>query len=253
MSPYAVVYVGPPSYRCSKRLNARSYNVQLNGTGDEENIESALVSKAFLGKRVFQILPLPKFGTTSGDKRRKDEVDPYFGPPLSIIPLDRNGDLEKPPFQIGTAGLVGCAVVTVVSKRGVYMTGVLNNIAGRQPRQGMGPTLSPELFNAPDDDTRVYIIHPRQEEGGYTSPEYTWKLQDLKSLLHQDLLPGAPAATLFRIPLPTCHTDDAPYPYDPNTHGAGSKGWRFLYEDHYFDNTNPSLGAGSAIGIPDLP
>jgi hypothetical protein len=94
MSPYAVVYVGPPSYRCSKRLNARSYNVQLNGTGDEENIESALVSKAFLGKRVFQILPLPKFGTTSGDKRRKDEVDPYFGPPLSIIPLDRNGEPE---------------------------------------------------------------------------------------------------------------------------------------------------------------
>jgi hypothetical protein len=72
----------------------------------------------------------------------------------------------------------------------------------------MGPTLSPELFNAPDDDTRVYIIHPRQEEGGYTSPEYTWKLQDLKSLLHQDLLPGAPAATLLYMLVPLLEDED---------------------------------------------
>ena len=111
-------------------------------------------------------------------------------------------------------------------------------------------------------------MHPRAEGTRlYTSPTYEDELAQLKSLLNEDLLPGAPTATWMYIAVPWRKRNGqwydpianqpwrrhAIFQYDPNAHGPGNKGWRLFYEDHYFDDTNPPPGPESANGIPDLP
>ncbi|RAK93405.1 hypothetical protein BO79DRAFT_136625, partial [Aspergillus costaricaensis CBS 115574] len=219
--------------------------------------------------------------------------DRYFGDLIGLVEFDDDNlsldssvaqqiTFGNAPFQVGTTGLEGCTVVTVVSKRAVYMAHywerkswtssywfprrIINFIAGRNPNQGVGPALNPALFNRPTDDTRIYIMHPRKggKKATYTSPNYTKKFKQLRSLLNEELLPGVPTATWFYIPV--ANPGDVPDPiadqpwrrhavfqYDPQAHGTRSKGWRLFYEDHYFDDTNPPPGTESANGIPDIP
>ncbi|PYI07873.1 hypothetical protein BO78DRAFT_406142 [Aspergillus sclerotiicarbonarius CBS 121057] len=221
---------------------------------------------------------------------KPDQEDTYFGRLIGLIQfvgsqstdasLARQRRFGTVAFQIGTPGLEGCTIVTVVSKRAVYMghywesdswskahyfpRRVLNFIAGRQPQQGVGPAFNPALFNRPEDDTRVYIMHPRKGVKKHTAPLYPVKFAQLKSLFNEDLLPGVPIAAWIYIPVTDKegHPDPiadqlwrrhAIFQYDPNADGPGSRGWRLFYEDHYFDDTNPPPGAASANGIPDLP
>ncbi|GLB10433.1 hypothetical protein AtubIFM57258_006841 [Aspergillus tubingensis] len=226
---------------------------------------------------------------------KEETEDENFGQLIPIMEFDDDGEPTPPnvavqktfrnsAFQIGTTGLVGCTVVTVVSRRAVYMghfwedpnwedpelfvTTILNFISNTDPRDGSGPALNPALFNQPNDDTRIYIMHPRADdkEDDYTAPYYPEELERLKTLLNQQLLPGIPTATWIYIPVNW--EDDEPDPladqpwrrhaifqYDPHAHSTGrrKKGWRLFYEDHYFDDTNPPPGPESANGIPAIP
>ncbi|CZR64767.1 uncharacterized protein PAC_14666 [Phialocephala subalpina] len=123
-------------------------------------------------------------------------------------------------FQIGTPDLHGCTVVTVVSKRAVYMghffenpafgkqtqfqQRVINWITGVGTRVGKGSALDPSLFNQNGDDTRIFIMSPRAARGGAQSAQYyRTKLPQLKATLNgaNGLLPGAPMALRLYQPL----------------------------------------------------
>jgi hypothetical protein len=76
---------------------------------------------------------------------------------------------------------------------------VLNFILGNGNRFGIGPSLDVSLFNGPNDDTRVYIMHPRRSPNSDPqSPLYRAKLPRLKDQLigpaPTGLLPNAPTA-----------------------------------------------------------
>ncbi|RAL01806.1 uncharacterized protein BO80DRAFT_472925 [Aspergillus ibericus CBS 121593] len=265
----------------------------LNSTVDDDDVDDPAyhsVGEAALEKRVFESMTLARIREYLPQQTDPNTVDTYFGNPTGLIQfvgkkstdasVARQTEFGSAPFQIGTDGLVGCTIVTVVSKRAVYMghyweeeswssnyyfpRRVLNFIAGRQPQQGIGPAFNPALFNRPDDDTRVYIMHPRRGIRVYTSAIYRGKLTQLRTLFNQNLLPGVPIATWMYIPVNPRRGQPDPiadqpwrrhaiFQYDPNAHGAGNRGWRLFYEDHYFDDTNPPPGPASANGIPDLP
>ncbi|GAB1198536.1 hypothetical protein APSETT444_007859 [Aspergillus pseudonomiae] len=277
-------------FDCFKGLTLGSYQERLHNATDDNNTTSDAEPELFLGKRDFQTFTLDGIRAYVADSGVKP--DPYYGRPLDLVQFNRGQSTDKSrtqqrkfgrqPFQIVTRGLIGCTVVTVVSRRAVYMghywevpswgkkadftRNVINFIAGRTPRVGVGPILDPALFNAPDDDTRIYIMHPRVGEAGgrggkHTTPTYPGKLQDLKDLLNKQLLPGAATATWLYIKagFPREGEPDVPpyrrhaiFQYDPVAHGEDMKGWRLFYEDHYFDDTNPAPGPASANGIPDL-
>ncbi|KAE8402490.1 hypothetical protein BDV37DRAFT_284625 [Aspergillus pseudonomiae] len=276
----------PSSFHCSKGLRSRSYQDWFHNATDGNNTESDSGPKLFLGKRAFKTLTLADVRKYVANSY--EQPDPYFGQPLEIIEFDDDGEstdasgtqqviFGSEPFQIGTDSLTGCTIVTVVSKRAVYMghywenpswgnapkftRNVLNFIAGRTPRSGVGPTLDPALFNAQDDDTRIYLMHPRlgqkEHTSPYKSPRYWKKFEELKNLLNTELLPGAATASWFYITAETsrevpAYRRHAIFQYDPVAHGRNKKGWRLFYEDHYFDDTNPPPGPESADGIPDL-
>ncbi|KAE8148860.1 hypothetical protein BDV25DRAFT_168182 [Aspergillus avenaceus] len=276
----------PSSFHCSKGLRSRSYQDWFHNATDGNKTESDSGPKLFLGKRAFKTLTLAEVKKYVANSY--EQPDPYFGQPLEIIQFDDDGEstddsgtqqviFGSEPFQIGTDSLTGCTIVTVVSKRAVYMghywenpswgnvpkftRNVLNFIAGRTPRSGVGPTLDPALFNAPDDDTRIYLMHPRlgqkEHTSPYKSPRYRKKFQELKNLLNTELLPGAATASWLYITAEMsrevpAYRRHAIFQYDPVAHGRSKKGWRLFYEDHYFDDTNPPPGPESADGIPDL-
>ncbi|PYH83382.1 hypothetical protein BO82DRAFT_411943 [Aspergillus uvarum CBS 121591] len=190
-------------------------------------------------------------------------------------------------FQIATTGLMGCTVVTVVSKTGVYMAHywenpsfsrqatfqrrVLNFISGYKPRDGEDPALDPTIFNGAEDDTRIYIMHPRRELSPNNPflPNYDGKFVELRDLLNVRLLPGAPTAARMYVAVPYIFDENGEYEsdpieeqqwrrhavfqYDPNARGNGMPGWRLFFEDHYFDSTNAPPGPESANDIPDIP
>ncbi|KNG84346.1 hypothetical protein ANOM_009492 [Aspergillus nomiae NRRL 13137] len=116
-------------------------------------------------------------------------------------------------------------------------------------------------FNAPDDDTRIYLMHPRlgqkEHTSPYKSPRYWRKFEQLKNLLNTELLPSAATASWLYITAEMsrevpAYRRQAIFQYDPVAHGRNKKGWRLFYEGHYFDDTNPPPGPESADGIPDL-
>ncbi|OJJ97693.1 hypothetical protein ASPACDRAFT_45790 [Aspergillus aculeatus ATCC 16872] len=81
-------------------------------------------------------------------------------------------------------------------RRATFQRRVLNFISGDEPRDGVGPALDPTIFNGAEDDTRIYIMHPRRE----LSPKnpflanYDGKFAELRDLPNVRLLPGAPTA-----------------------------------------------------------
>ncbi|RAL09591.1 uncharacterized protein BO97DRAFT_457798, partial [Aspergillus homomorphus CBS 101889] len=157
------------------------------------------LARTSLSKRVFQPLTLAEIREYVPRQTNEDTEDPYYGELIRIIEYDEDGEPEPPnvavqntfrnaPFQIGTDGLVGCTVVTVVSRRAVYMghywegpnwkdpndfvTIILNFISNTNPRDGSGPALNPALFNRATDDTRIYIMQAVQRTGRTTTAPY---------------------------------------------------------------------------------
>lgn len=66
----------------------------------------------------------------------QNNADPYFGPPLSLTSTaitDANvvqqRQLGRRAFQVGTGGLCGCTIVTVVSTQAVYMVSSPLNVS----------------------------------------------------------------------------------------------------------------------------
>ncbi|KAL1981339.1 hypothetical protein VTN96DRAFT_2780 [Rasamsonia emersonii] len=212
--------------------------------------------------------------------------DPYFGTPSSIAdPSDnvvRQELFGNTPFQVGTNGLCGCTVVTVVSTRAVYMghffevpswsssasvfkQRVLNFFSGGG-QVGQGPAMNPDLFTA-NDDTRVYVMTPRSARGNYQNYQnsnYYGKVPRLLNTIRTALgNQDVPIAVWNYIPL-ECEIDGetndelfesergvALFQFDPDAFGSGVRGWRILYEALQFLSTDPAPGAESASGVPD--
>ena len=126
-------------------------------------------------------------------------------------------------YELGTVGLTGCSVLTVVSRRGVFMGHFFESLAFSRPTQkqleaegqdpatypklnfvgevtnlidqskgttaGVGPSLDVSLFNQDGDNTKAYIMTPRAWNGQAGSPQYTNKINSIISQV-QGLLPS---------------------------------------------------------------
>lgn len=136
------------------------------------------------------------------------------------------------------------------------------------------------LFNAQNDDTRVFIMHPRRRTtfniGNPQSANYRVKIGLLKDKLKAILGSQVPIV-LFnyraidtktldpamgqalpeeqRDPdLPQLFTNQrgvAAFRWDPDARGRGVSGWRIFLEHHVFQDTDAPVGAVAQNGIPD--
>ncbi|CZR69081.1 uncharacterized protein PAC_18982 [Phialocephala subalpina] len=216
----------------------------------------------YLVKRVFQTvtqvqLPLYVYN-------QFEDPDPNFG---DVIPLvetvtDSDGDLVETDmtvtvqqtlgnqaFQVGSRGIHGCTIVTIVSKRAVYMEDpawaptyqfrqrVLNWISGMGNRFGVGPALNVALFNAPNDDTRIFIMHPRRTRDA--------NAQAAKRLNYDDEAQAQIAAGVNQY-------GKAVFQYDPNGRGQGQPRWRLCFEEIVFNDSDPPPPPAAINGVNDL-
>ncbi|EEA25968.1 hypothetical protein TMatcc_005778 [Talaromyces marneffei ATCC 18224] len=218
------------------------------------------------------------------------QYDPYFGLPIALVEIIDGGDTDNTvvvqkelgdtPFQVGSAGLHGCTIVTIVSDKAAYMghfweipswpsttrefnERVLNFFSG-SGQFGIGPGLNPALFTA-NDNTRVYIMTPRRRGARYTTSNYTKKVPILISTIKTALgNQNVPVAVWKYVRLNYHNPSEealantnqrgiALFQFDPNAFGMGNRGWRILYEEMQFLSTDPTPGPDSENGIPPLP
>ncbi|GAM87638.1 hypothetical protein ANO11243_056650 [Dothideomycetidae sp. 11243] len=220
--------------------------------------------------------------------------------PLSLITygVGGTGTLLKQfngqaAFQMGTAGFHGCTGITIVSKRAVFMahtwegpswnqenpfafvTGVINFFIGNSPLDGISARFDPSLFNAADDNTQIYIFHPRATgSNDYRAPQYGAKMTLLRNILQQ-LLPKSSMA-LYNYPRlqyssqsrnnaqeaanwPDYQTSLTSarggilFQYDPNGKGQGRPDWRLFMEEIQIAAMSQPLFFPMRYGIPEPP
>ncbi|KFY69307.1 hypothetical protein V496_00351, partial [Pseudogymnoascus sp. VKM F-4515 (FW-2607)] len=242
-----------------------------------------------LAKRAITAITEGQISTYVPAQFYRTKLDGNFGPviPLVEVPESDHTVTEQivfstETFQMGAKQVHGCTMVTVVSRRAVYMghfwevpswavefefkARVINLISGNGIPFGDSPPLDPSLFNGPHDDTRIYIMHPRRTPTSTSQkPRYPGKLRRLKSMLTglTGLLPNAPTVLWLykrldhdlkqdRLDARNTQRGHAIFQFDPNGRGTGSPGWRLFYEEHVFNDTDPPPNADSANGIPDL-
>ncbi|KAI9740055.1 MAG: hypothetical protein M1818_004806 [Claussenomyces sp. TS43310] len=150
--------------------------------------------------------------------------DNQYGSSPPFVLVSYQNQFLKTPFQLGTGGVIGCTMVTIISKRAVWMAHIwegyafqdsfipsdplagkpddkpgtqtfkdraICGITGAEPSVPLtfplkGPSLDKSYFNRPGDNTVAYIMSPGDGNKVY---EYPNKLGELKSAL-MDLVPG---------------------------------------------------------------
>ncbi|KAK4539502.1 hypothetical protein LTR36_010900 [Oleoguttula mirabilis] len=134
--------------------------------------------------------------------------------------------------EIGTGGLTGCTVLTVVSRRGVFMAHFFESLAFDRPSdeelidagedpatypaldyngqvrnlvdrtqgdtEGLGPALDVSIFNQDDDNTHAFIMTPRQWGDGVAGGilQFTGSINTLRSQV-MGLLPALSDVTIY--------------------------------------------------------
>lgn len=126
-------------------------------------------------------------------------------------------------YELGTGGLVGCTVLTVVSRRGVFMAHFFESLAFSRPTKkqledegedpaaypkldftgqvtnlidqsrgatkGLGPSLDVSLFNQDGDNTQAFIMTPRKWGGSAGQWQFTNRVGQIQAQV-QALLTG---------------------------------------------------------------
>ena len=126
-------------------------------------------------------------------------------------------------YELGTGGLTGCSVLTIVSRRAVFMGHFFESLAFSRPTRaqliaegqnpdtyprlnfvgevtnlidqslgttaGVGPSLDVSLFNLPTDNTQAFIMTPRAWNGNAGAWQYTNKINSVIGQV-QGLLPN---------------------------------------------------------------
>lgn len=134
----------------------------------------------------------------------------------------------------------------------VFQQRVLNFFTGSGSQVGEGPALNPSLFNAADDNTRVFIMVPRSDRlpDDPTSVQYRTKVPQLISAIRSVL----PDAQIVRWAYNRVSPDDnvgglALFQFDPNGFGTDQLGWRVFLEQNPFRSDDPDYPASASNGI----
>ncbi|KAH8797626.1 hypothetical protein F5884DRAFT_815018 [Xylogone sp. PMI_703] len=261
-------------------LNKRIAKLSL---GDALNSTDAL-SETFhqLSKRDFTPVAQQNLGNYVQGQFSDTTFDPRYGQPTPLIAdtvpqlnIVAERALGNAPFAIGTPGLCGCTVVTVVSDQSVYMghffedpswttktksrfqNEVLNFfINGGADPVGTGAPITAARY--PVASTRVYIMTPRDERfrTDATKSEYgkssRSKLPQLTQQI-EDTIGNVPILIYNYDPI-SCEDDNifanekgcALFQYDP-TGFNNAPGWRIFYEHHSFQSTTPLPGGTNFV------
>lgn len=234
-----------------------------------------------LAKRVFNVVAqaqLPAYVQNT-----VDTAIPII-PPVQPNVIQANVAVQRvfgaAEIAIGTPGLCGCTVVTVVSTQAIYMGHFFENPSwsntaafrnkvlkffgfGGVP-DGTGPVINAALFPI-QPSTRVYIMTPRKGAGNPNRSNYRTKVPQLRAQIEAVLGAGVTFVTFNYVPR-DCNDNNlfagqrgvALFQYDPDSDGNNNPGWRLFYEHHVFRNTDgqanptqPAYNAAAAIGIPD--
>ncbi|RLL94783.1 hypothetical protein CFD26_104602 [Aspergillus turcosus] len=289
--PECEALCAPSSFSCSSSSLDKRY-VQFWPSRKSDNLnETAILPRVLSApvKREFTTISQQDVATYIPNQFNGN-YDDYFGVPTALVETIDDEETDNTvvmqiefgnePFQVGSAGLHGCTMVTIVSDRAVYMghfwevpswsstttefnERVLNFFSGGG-QFGIGPTLNPALFTA-DDNTRVYIMTPRRTGGKYTTSNYIKKVPVLISTIKTALgNQNVPVAVWKYVRLNWDNPNDAAqinrnqrgialFQFDPDASGTGTRGWRLFYEEMQFSSTDPPPGPASENGVPPLP
>ncbi|KAH8812237.1 hypothetical protein F5884DRAFT_898539 [Xylogone sp. PMI_703] len=256
--------------------NARAIRRQIS------NVALPPQGLSVLSKRAFVDVAQGNLGQYLFDQYNENP-DPRYGSPIRLIDNDPDADqlnivvqkqLQDQPFAVGTDGLCGCTVVTIISNQAVYMghffedpswgkatnfrNMVLNFFGGTGNPVGEGDKIDPALF--PEAQTRVYIMTPRKENGQFTSSNYRGKVPQLITSIRAVVGQNVPIAVYNYVPVDCNAPDDefsdqtgiSLFQYDPTADAAGNPGWRLFYEQHLFRSSDPAPGPDAVRGIPDV-
>ncbi|KAI1123372.1 hypothetical protein F5Y10DRAFT_286255 [Nemania abortiva] len=262
--------------------------VTFNGTVDDELLGAEHLGNAnsSLFKRTFKNVRQSTIGT-----HFKDKIDALVttrqNPNTNLINLiysTKSNDytfaalrdfsnFDSDILNIGVKNLTGCTVLTVVSRRAVYMAHFFENLAfrpdGREAPdtafqqnclnlitgQGKkwktrGDSLDPSLFTGGNGPAIAYIMTPRQDQDpnspvpGPETQYFPGRMEQLSQTL-TSLIPGLGLSYYNYIAMGSeyhkAYQGKALFEYDPNADGLNNANFRLFYEQTMQD--------GRAAGI----
>ncbi|KAI9154907.1 hypothetical protein HJFPF1_07467 [Paramyrothecium foliicola] len=127
---------------------------------------------------------------------------------MATVSLQKQFRSNTKAFQMGTGGLHGCTVLTIVSRRAAYMAHywevyalnrdddlsagssglsnfqakIANPITGQGTKDPIteGPSVNFNWYNRDTDNTRIFIMSPYQDDFKPPNARYTTQMKDLK-------------------------------------------------------------------------
>ncbi|KAI2619290.1 hypothetical protein GGR54DRAFT_138240 [Hypoxylon sp. NC1633] len=235
------------------------------------NVRQSTVG-SFLDRKTAALVPAdenPNSNLISLAYSEEDENDEDNRVDFTFATLKRFSDYTTDVLNIGTAGLEGCTVLTVVSPTAVYMAhffeslafapddgidpnvafqqNCLNLITGQgQTEDARGDHLDPSLFTGNNGPAAAFIMTPREDQpaAGSNSQLHAARIGQISQTL-TNLIPGVGVTYYNYIAISIegqteQYQGKALFEYDPNADGNNNADFRLWYEQN--SETGRNLG-----------